>query len=327
MLATDVENDKNRFERAKRLIGQRIDQMVDEDMAMLITFNDRAEVLQAFTSDRRRLRDALSRANVSRRPTDILGALKAADGLANPRRTSEYGNQMDVQVADAQPADLYYYSDGGFPAVNDFDLGNLEPNYVKIGTKDVRNIAITAFSAERNVEQPSQIQAYATIVNFSSEDVSTSATLFVEDAFEDAESIQLEPGEEVGVSFSIEREDAVALRVEVEEKDDFMMDNIAFAGLTPMRTVNVLILTSANVPLEKGLTTENSQKICNTEFRPTGYLSTDEYKKRAATGVDDLIIYDRCAPGKDAADEYILYRKAAAPRMEMEIRGGDGQHY
>ena len=53
---------------------------------MLVTFSDRPETVQSFTSDRRRLREALSRVEVTNHPTDILGALKAADGLANPRR-------------------------------------------------------------------------------------------------------------------------------------------------------------------------------------------------------------------------------------------------
>ena len=86
---------------------------------MLVTFSDRAETVQAFTADRRRLRDALARIEVTNHPTDILGALNSADGLANPRRTSEVGNLNDVQVADAKPADLLIFSDGGFREVTE----------------------------------------------------------------------------------------------------------------------------------------------------------------------------------------------------------------
>ena len=383
MLATDVEDDENRFESAKRLIGERIDAMNDTDKAMLVTFSDRPDVLQSFTSDRGRLRDALDRATVTHRQTDILGALKAADGLANPRRSSELGDMNDVQVADAKPADMYLFSDGGFEAVKDFDLGNLIPEYVDIGTSDARNIGVAAFSAERNVERPSEVQVFATIVNFTrptanlntassdtiiskNEQISgdiakaivshrqlkgdydsvdgikdviinyhlksadpkddeavaiakakgrslfnrirgsfsmvddvpikTSASLLVDDIFEDAEAIELEPGEEVGVSFTLNREETVSLKVVLEEKDDFMLDNVAFAGLTPMRTVSVLVLTNGNTPLELGLATEKSEKICISQIESPDYLKTDEYKKRAAAGVDDLIIYDRCTP-------------------------------
>ena len=40
----------------------------------------------------------------------------------------------DVQVADAMPADLLIYSDGGFQSVTEFSLGNLVPNYFAIGS-------------------------------------------------------------------------------------------------------------------------------------------------------------------------------------------------
>ena len=44
MQATDVDG-KSRFEKAKQLIGQRIESMSDSDTAMLITFSDRAETV------------------------------------------------------------------------------------------------------------------------------------------------------------------------------------------------------------------------------------------------------------------------------------------
>ena len=139
MQATDTADDENRFEKARRLIGDRIDAMNDTDTAMLVTFSDRAEVLQSFTSDRRRLRDALNRAAVTNRSTDVLGALRAADGLANPRRSSQVGDVNDVQVADAMPADLLLFSDGGFQTVTEFNLGNLIPQYIAIGSDEVSN--------------------------------------------------------------------------------------------------------------------------------------------------------------------------------------------
>ncbi|NND97429.1 MAG: VWA domain-containing protein [Pirellulaceae bacterium] len=296
MLATDVKADGNRFDEAKRLIEERINVMSDSDQAMLVTFDDRPDVLQAFTSDRRRLRDALARATVTNRTTDILGALKAADGLANPRRSSEAGDVNDIQVADEMPADLLLFSDGGFQPVTEFNLGNLVPEYISIGSASPTNLAITAFSAERNVEKPSEVQAFATVVNFGSESVSSNASLFVADALIDASNVQLKAGEETGVSFTFDSEEAVTMRMELDLKDDLPLDNTAYAGLTPMKTVSVLVITPGNTPLELGLTTEKAEKICIRDARSPSYLETEEYQKRADAGVDDLIIYDRCSP-------------------------------
>ncbi|MGB7343064.1 MAG: BatA and WFA domain-containing protein [Pirellulaceae bacterium] len=296
MLTEDVGDDANRFAKAKRLIGERIDLMNDTDQSMLVTFSDRAEVLQSFTSDRGRLRDALERADVTNRPTDILGALKAADGLANPKRTSEVGDVNDVQVADEMPADLLLFSDGGFQPVTEFDLGNLKPEYIGIGGETVANLAITAFSAERNVEKPSEVQAFATVINYGDVETSSTVSLFVENTLIDASTVSLIPGEETGVSFAMQSEEAVSLRLAIDAKDPFMLDNVAYAGLTPMKTVSVLVITEGNTPLDLGLATEKSEKICVKDIQFPSYLKTDEYKQRSETGVDDLIIYDRCAP-------------------------------
>ncbi|KAA1258336.1 hypothetical protein LF1_08530 [Rubripirellula obstinata] len=304
MRATDVDGGddggkdagQSRFDVAKKLIAQEIDQMSDNQSAMLITFSDRPNTVQSFTSDRRRLRDALDRTEVTNFPTDILGALKAADGLANPRRTSEVGNMNDVQVAGAMPADLKIYSDGGFQPVTEFNLGNLIPTYVSIGSKDAKNLAITAFSAERNLENPGEVQAFATVANLGSQPVEATATLMMDGQFMDASSVSLDPSDQTGLSFAIESDEAVQLSLRLDVEDDLQTDNVAFAGLTPLRNVNVLVVTPGNTPLELGLQTSKSSKICKSEFVSPDYLQTDRYTLRAESGTDDLIIYDRCSP-------------------------------
>ncbi|MEM1069860.1 MAG: BatA and WFA domain-containing protein [Planctomycetota bacterium] len=296
MQATDVGEGESRFEKAKRLIGQRIEAMNDREVAMLITFSDRPETVQSFTSDRRRLRDALKSVEVTNQRTDILGALKAADGLANPRRSSEMGDVNDVQVAEEKPADLVIYTDGGFQPVTEFNLGNLVPEFIAVGETDVNNIAITAFSAERNVEQPSEVQAFATVVNLGVESMETTATLFLDGEFYDATPVSLDPGDQTGLSFSLESEGSATLELKLDVEDDLLVDNTAFAGLTPLRTVSVLVVTEANTPLRLGLSTDKAAKICESEFVLPSYLSSDAYKERAAAGVDDLIIFDRCVP-------------------------------
>jgi len=296
MQATDGEDAESRFEQARKQIEQRIDTMGDDDTAMLVTFSDRAETMQAFTSDRRRLRDALARVNVTNHPTDILGALKAADGLANPRRTSEAGNLNDVQVADPMPADLLIYSDGCFENVEEFNLGNLKPEYIAVGSGDVNNLAITAFSAERNVENPAEVQAFATVANLGTQAAEATATLSLDGEFLDAAAVQLEPGDQTGLSFLIENEDAATLTLSLDADDQLAIDNVAYAGLAPLRTVSVLVVADGNTPLELGLSTPKAEKICLAEFAPPEFLDSEQYSQRAAAGSDDLIIYDRCTP-------------------------------
>ncbi|MDF1844003.1 MAG: BatA and WFA domain-containing protein [Rubripirellula sp.] len=296
MQATDLGAGETRLTKAKRMIEQKIEEMDDTDVAMLVTFSDRPVTVQSFTSDRRRLRDALASVQATNQPTDILGALKAADGLANPRRSSEMGDVNDVQVAQEKPADLLIYSDGGFAAVTEFNLGNLKPEFVSIGTDSVNNLAITAFSAERNLEQPTEVQAFGTVMNLGNQAIETTATLTLDGEFFDATPVSLEPGDQTGLSFSLESEAAATLELKLDLDDDLKIDNIAYAGLTPLRNVSVLVVTEGNTPIRLGLSTEKAAKICNADFVLPSYLSSEAYAARAFAGTDDLIIFDRCTP-------------------------------
>lgn len=296
MSATDVGEAESRFELAKQKIVDQIDAMRGNDTAMLIAFSDRSDILQEFTSDRRRLSDAVEAATVTSRPTNMLEALRAAAGLANPNRTSQAGDANDVQVADAQPADLYIYSDGGFSSVTDFSLGNLTPTYVAIGSDTIRNLGILAFNAERNLELPEQVQAFASVANLGSATLQATASLYSEDELVEAERVDLEPGEESGLSFQLNAVEGNRLKLVLELDDDLQIDNVAYAALTPIRNVSVLLMTPGNRALELALETEQAEKLGTVETRLPDYLQSEDYQKRAMEGRDDLIIYDRCAP-------------------------------
>lgn len=305
MRAADVDDADSRFAAARKLVRQRIDGMDDSDVAMLIAFNDRAEVLQSFTSDRNRLREALDRATQSDRPTNLRDALQAAAGLANPNRTSEAGDTQDYQVADAMPAELLIYSDGGFPNVTDFDLGNLQATYVPVGSEDAANLAIVAFQAQRKPESPEQVEAFARITNTGTEPQVCTATLYLDGEFQDAIEVDLPPGEEVGAPFQLTSADAAELRLVLDVVDEsgqpivddqLALDNVAYAAVVPMRIVSVLLVTPGNRPLQVALKTPEATKMVALETVTPDYLESDAYRERANAGMDDLILFDRCAP-------------------------------
>lgn len=298
MQATDLGEGESRFATAKRLIRGRIDSMSDQQSAMLITFSDRAETVQSFTNDRNRLLGALDRIQVTSRPTELLEALRAAEGLANPRRSSEVGDVADVQVADAQPAELIIFSDGGFPDVVDFNVGNLVPTYISLGTDRVRNLAVTEFSAQRDLEVPNRVQVFGTVINLGSEVAESEVELEMEGRFLDAERIKLEPGEERGLAFDIVSESAASLVLKLTEADDLTVDNTAYTGLTPTRTASILVVTRGNSALNVGLATEKVANLCDVTFVSPDFLATEAYRARSETGDDDLIIFDRCRPSQ-----------------------------
>ncbi|MDB4809687.1 VWA domain-containing protein [bacterium] len=298
MQAKDMEDGESRYQVAKKLIAQRIEVMQDSETAMLLAFSDRAETLQSFTSDRRRLLDALESVSVSNRSTDVMEALRAAEGLANPRRSSQVGDVADAQVADALPAELLIYSDGIFPNVNEFSLGNLVPTFISIGQDRVRNLAITAFSAERNLENPTEVQVFATIENLGTEKLESDVTLSLGGDFLDADRVTLDAQEQAGLSFELSVEGSATLELQIDSVDHLLVDNIAYAGLAPTKMASVLVVTEGNTPLRVGLATEQASRVCRAEFVSPSYLSTDNYLQRSIAGTDDLIIFDRCSPSQ-----------------------------
>lgn len=315
MRATDVPDAPSRFEVARGLIRERIDRMHETDVAMLIAFNDRAEVLQSFTSDRNRLREALRAAQPTNRPTNILDALRAAAGLANPNRARDADSTLEAPVATAKPADLLIFSDGGFGDVPEFDLQNLRAMYVPVGTEDAANVGIIAFHAQRNPEAPEQIEAFARVVNTGKQAVELDATLSLDGRFQDAVALQLDPQQEVGLPFQLTSVDAMELKLVLEVndasgkpriRDDLAIDNVAHAAIAPLRTISVLLVSPGNRPLELALQTEQTGKLCRVETVTPDYLGSKAYAKRVVEGMDELIIFDRCQPDRMPACNTVM---------------------
>ena len=133
------------MEEAKRRVGDLIDQMHSGDSAMLISFSDTARVEQNFTDNRQQLREALAAIKPSQHSTNLSEALKLAAGLVNPGQANE--NSTDLHVAGTK---LFIFSDGRFPPVQNFELGNLEPTFVPIGRSDAANVGVVAFGVSRS---------------------------------------------------------------------------------------------------------------------------------------------------------------------------------
>lgn len=293
MQSTDLEG--SRLRAAKDKVFEMIDALGDKDVAMVIAFSNAADVRQGFTGDRRRLREAVESIQPTNRTTDINEALRAAAGLANPGRTSQLEDLADVQVAEAMPATLYVISDGGF-AQPQFQLGNLSPQYLPIGSSEINNVAVLAFTAERNLERPDQVEAFARVRNFGSTPVTLTASLSFNDELVDASELTLEPEGETGASFQLNEVTEGRLKIELDISDDFSLDNVAYAGLDPPRQLQVVLVTPGNTALETALTTSQAQTVASVATFGPEALDTPEVQQLATSGNVDLFIYDRCAP-------------------------------
>ena len=294
MSATD--ESPNRLTVAKQKALKLVDAMASTDVAMVISFSDRAEVRQGFTSDRRQLRTAIEGITETNRITDIREAVQAAAGLANPGRTSEIDNVNDIQVAEALPADLYVFSDGGFGGLEDFDLGNLSAKYIAIGQAEPTNIGIVALTATRNPEREEEIEVYGRLVNHSSSDKTVTTELYMDDVLIDATKTTLKPDQEAGVNFQLRGVEAGKLTLRVQEKDDLIVDNEAYTTITPTSKVEVLLVTDGNRALELALATPQAQKLARLTIVAPKYLDSPDFTKANNENKFDLIVFDNVSP-------------------------------
>ncbi len=309
MSATDV--GPSRLDEAKRQVKTLIDKMKSGDQAMIISFSNRATPDQSYTTDRRLLRTKVDLIQPTNHTSDLNEALRAASGLANPGQSGDPNNPDDQNAAEPMPATLYILSDGGFSAVKNFRLGNLDPQYLKIGTADTTNVAIVAFSTGHSPDKPDRVEAFGRLENYGFQPATVDATLYIGGALGDAQKVEIpardgtpdKPGSpgSAGVKFELTRTDELEkdgiLRLEIDAKDQLLADNKAYAVVSAPRPAKVLVATPGNNDaLLLALATEEAQKVAFVTIIEPKRLADKAIQKELQEGAYDLVIYDQCAP-------------------------------
>jgi hypothetical protein len=311
MSATDVE--PNRLEVAKRqAIGEVIDKMEGDDIAMVIAFNDSAGVVQSYTSNRQLLRERINTIEPTQRTTNLREAMEVASGLANPQSFSVGARDQSAKVEESGQPQLHLFTDGGFPDVKDFSLGSLslagpaagdkdgkdkeEKAYFNVIGKESTNVAIVSMMVRRNDEHPEQLQVFARLFNFSPEPFACNSQLLLNGELTDAREVKLAPKSEQPVTFDLENLEQGVLELRLDAKDALAADNVARCVVGNIRRGKVLLVTRGNRWLDLALRTEAVQQVSEVELVSPDTLESQDHKQKAASGYYDLIIYDACAP-------------------------------
>jgi hypothetical protein len=161
-----------RLDEAKRRARSLVGALPPGGQAMVIAFDDRAEIVQGFTSDSQVLRRAIDSITPTDRPTRLKLAYQLADAQ---------GSLLGRAVADANtiaPPDVHLYSDGNVTDAADVSIRS-EVRYEPIGSDKSRNIGIVSLSARRNFERPSEVQVFARVSNSGPSPVETDLQLTV----------------------------------------------------------------------------------------------------------------------------------------------------
>ncbi|MEX2113445.1 MAG: BatA and WFA domain-containing protein [Pirellulales bacterium] len=292
MSSTDVQ--PTRLDEVKRRVADLIEQMASGDVAMIVSFSDSARNEVEFTDSRRQLLRGLEGIKPTNRRTSLGEALRLAAGLANPGRAAF--EISDTRVAEPQPATVYIFSDGKFPSVEGFSLGNLEPKFVPIGSKDAPNVGITAFSTRRRDDRPEQLQAFARLENVGTQTVKAQVELYRDDTLADADEVELEAGKSGGVVFELGDLHEGVLRLQTSSGGALPVDDQAWAVIDPPARAKMLLVTPGNDALELAFSTESAAELAEVDIVAPEFLESPEYKSRASDGYYSLAVYDQCQP-------------------------------
>ncbi len=320
MAATDVV--PNRLTKAKQAARKVVSEMDGDDLAMVITFDDSAQVVSNYTSDRRALLQRIDSIEPSQSTTSLREGLQVAAGLANPSRQIGEGVVASSIVAPK----LLIYTDGGFADVEGFSLGNLEPEVIVIGpplppyspppegttAPDAKararnpsdNIAILALQSRRDEDKPEIYQLFGRVHNYRAEEVSTEAQLFRhaadkpgdEGTLVDAIALKLAPQSDQSFKFDLPDNGLTPFEVRLTEKDALDVDNRAYTVVGTTRKAQVLAITEGNRYLTDTLKTPSA-----TEHADITIMTANEAKNEAVVrdlkgGRYDLVIYDGVKP-------------------------------
>ena len=321
MSATDVA--PSRLEVARRKAREVVQSMAGDDLAMVISFADSAKVVSNYTGDKRVLLQRIDTIGPTSSTTSLREALQVAAGLANPSK--QIGEGVVATSALVTPK-LFIYTDGGFPDVEGFSLGNLEPEVVVIGPpppaysspaegsapSDAKakvhnpadNVAIVALQARTSDEKPDVYQLFGRVHNFRAEAVQTEAQLYrhaadksqAEASLIDAIALELPPQSDQSFKFDIPDSGLAELEVRLTVKDALELDNRAFAIVGNARKAQVLAVTQGNRYLLDAFNTPTAIERADIRVVSPEQAKAPELAGEIRGGRFDLVIYDGVRP-------------------------------
>src|SRR5436853_3413267 len=246
MAAADV-NGHSRIDEAKRLARELVDTMDKDSSAMIIAFDDGADIVRSFSNDRALLKQSIDSIQL----TDRRSKLDTAFRLAEAKAAAFYSDQL--RPSGVRP-ELWVYSDGRISDRHELALRMAELKFVKIGSDTAENVAIVALNARRNYERPTEVQVFARLANFGPNPVTAVLQLSVDGQVvprgvkrdllliperwtpqerEDAEKRGIIPRD--GVEFNLELLAAAVVSVQIKEvpRDLLSADDTAHVIVPP----------------------------------------------------------------------------------------------
>ena len=322
MAATDVA--PSRLAKAKQAAKKVVSEMDADDLAMVIKFDDSAQVVSNYTGDRRALLQRIDSIEPSQSTTSLREGLQVAAGLANPSKTDRRGGG---RVVGCHPQALHLHRrrlrrrrglQPGQPRARGHRDRSRRRRRIRLrrprrppapdGKARARNpsdnVAILALQTRRDEDKPEIYQLFGRVHNYRAEEVATEAQLFRhaadkpgdEGTLVDAIALKLAPQSDQSFKFDLPDNGLTPYEVRLTEKDALDVDNRAYTVVGTTRKAQVLAISDGNRYLTDTLKTPSA-----TEHADITILTPEEAKNEAVVrdvkgGRYDLVIYDGVKP-------------------------------
>ncbi len=336
MSATDIT--PSRLEKAKEEARKVVETMTGNDLAMIISFSDKARVVSNYTGNRSELTRRIDSVTPTEAPTSLREALQVAAGLANPSKMVE-----GVAATSIVTPELKIYTDGGFADVDGFSLGNLKPEVFVIGPKppayvatspdaDTRskrnasdNVAILALQARRNDEKTDLFEVFGRAHNYRAVAVATEARLLrhdpanpkAEPTLIDAIALAIPAQSDQSFKFDLPDTGLAELEVRIDVKDALALDNRAFTLVGSPRKARVLVISEGNRYLNDTWKTPLAEQRAEVTMITPDAAKAEGSTRAVAAGNYDLVIYDGTRPDQPP-EANALYFGAFPPGPAFE---------
>ncbi len=312
MSATDIKD--SRLDGAKQAARDVVDNLDSGAAAMIVSFAQSPRVRQQFTTDRAALRRAID----SITPTDQRTNLGPALHILEPHAGSTDGKTAlsVVVIGDGKISD----ANGSLPGVAGLPgipgIPGVAVRYLPVGRASVNNVGIVACDARRGVDDPSEVEVFARLVNFGATAVTTNITLKIEDAVISMRQVvvpghranaAMNPGQggdrpeasqegvatsggEWVVSFTLRLPENSAIEVSHDHDDALTSDNTARLLLTAARRLRVLVVSPGDNPFL-------AEAVSAAGVDTLKVVTPAVFDEQDMTGAGyDVVVFDRWAP-------------------------------
>ena len=291
MRARDVS--PSRFEVARGQATQLVRRLGEGAEVMVIEAGVQPRVAAALGRDRAR----------------ALAALAAARARDLPDRLPEAVRTARALVGDDPRAEIHVFTDGAFPPAQAEAVTDPRVRWVGVGRRG-HNVGITSLSVRRTYWGAFDNQAFVSVVNYTPEARTFAFTLDVDGRTIAEKDVTLEPSVRRSVVVPFSHSGGGVLTARLRVRDDFAVDDVAWAVLPPPRKIAVLLVSPGNLFLEKVLRTDPQVAL---EVR-----TPEQYA--GGMGEADVVVLDSVTPPKVGPGRFVFVN-TVPPDVPLEVLG------